>query len=35
MLKLIHLLKAAGKVSDLLKPKSYSSRLEDITRNAT
>ena len=30
MLKLIHLLKVTGKFFDLLKPKSYLSRLDDI-----
>ena len=32
--KFIHLLKATGKKFDLLKPKSYLSRLEDIARDA-
>ena len=35
MLKLIHLLKVTGKIFDLLKPKSYLSRLEDIARHVT
>ena len=32
---MIHLLKVTGKRFDLLKPKSYLSRLEDIARHAT
>ena len=33
--KLLHLLKVTGKVFELLKPKSYLSRLEDIAPHAT
>ena len=34
MLKLIHLLNVTGNIFDLLKPKSYLSRLEDVARHA-
>ena len=34
MLKLIHLLEVMGELFDLLKPKCYLGRLEDIARHA-
>ena len=35
MLKFVYLLKVTGKLFDLLKSKSYLSRLEDIAHHAT